>query len=258
MKRLCECDLLEPDDWKQSSPVLRGLGGSNTPRLPGNLARFALLTPETDYQERPAQAESLAPGSLVSRLKTLHEKLPRPPSPDVLGQKPQAEAWSLVAHVWPYCQAHEQTLRKMTAPDSALDDRLRAVYGRLHVQALKVAIILAALDWTDDPAEPRPVVQPAHWFRAQQIAEAWRASAHRLLQELGETEEARLEVRMIRLLRAHPDGLSLRSLYKALKTPRKPVMEALNALEQDGQVRKTAVTPDGRPGPRPDLYVLVE
>src|SRR5688572_15564220 len=31
----CECNLLEPDDVKMSSPVLRGLGGSNVPRLPG-------------------------------------------------------------------------------------------------------------------------------------------------------------------------------------------------------------------------------
>ncbi len=38
----------------------------------------------------------------------------------------------------------------MTAPNSALDDRLRAIYGRLHVQAIKVAILLAALDWADD------------------------------------------------------------------------------------------------------------
>ena len=31
----CECNLLEPDDAKVSSPVLGGLGDSNVPRLPG-------------------------------------------------------------------------------------------------------------------------------------------------------------------------------------------------------------------------------
>ena len=31
----CECNSLEPDDVKVSSPVLRGLGDSNAPRLPG-------------------------------------------------------------------------------------------------------------------------------------------------------------------------------------------------------------------------------
>ena len=33
----CECNLLEPDDAKVSSPVLRGLGGSNASRLPDEI-----------------------------------------------------------------------------------------------------------------------------------------------------------------------------------------------------------------------------
>ncbi len=35
MRTLCECGLLEPDDWEQSRPVLRGERGSNAPDLPG-------------------------------------------------------------------------------------------------------------------------------------------------------------------------------------------------------------------------------
>jgi hypothetical protein len=224
----------------------------------GNLARFVLLTPEPEYAERPAQTESVSPDGLVARLRRLHETLPPPPSPNAIGEKPQAEAWSLVAGVWEHCHAYEQALRKMTAPDSALDDRLRAVYGRLHVQALKVAMILAALDWTDEGANGRPVVRAAHWFRAQQIVETWRASAHRLLHDLGESEESRLEVRIIRLLKAHPEGLTLRSIYKGLKATRKPVLETLHALEQDSQVRRTTLTVEGKPGPRPDVYVWAD
>ena len=86
---------------------------------------------------------------------------------------------------------------------ASLDDRLRAIYGRLHVQAIKVAILLAALDWADeDGGLPHPKVTVAHWYRAQQIAEEWRASAHRLLADLGENEEGRLENRVLSLLKA--------------------------------------------------------
>jgi hypothetical protein len=60
------------------------------------------------------------------------------------------------------------------------------------------------------------------------------------------------------LLQAHPEGLSVRHLYRILKSARKPVVEMLNALEQDGQVKKVAPPADGRPGPKPELYVLVE
>jgi hypothetical protein len=163
-----------------------------------------------------------------------------------------------VAHLWEPCHAYEQALRDLTAPKSDLDDRLRAVYGRLHVQALKVSILLAALDWADTGAHERPVVEKAHWFRAQQIAETWRASAHRLLHDLSENEESRLEARILRLLRAHPAGLTLRIIYKTLKTNRRAAVETLNALEQDGQVRRVGSTPDGRPGPHSDSYCLTE
>jgi hypothetical protein len=224
----------------------------------GNLARFALLTPEPDYTERPPLKESLAPDALIARLRRLHERLPAPADPVAVGSKSPAEAWSLVAPLWEYCHPYEQALRRMTAPDSALDDRLRAVYGRLHVQALKVAIILAAVDWADEEQDKPPAVRPAHWFRAQQITEQWRASAHRLLHALGESEESRLEIRAMRLLRAHPEGLSARQLYRALKAARKPVMELLNALEQDGQVKRLTPPADSRPGPKPERYTLVE
>jgi hypothetical protein len=112
----------------------------------GNLARFGLLTPEPDYKERAAPKDSQTPTELASRLRRLHERLPEPPLPDALGEKKTSEAWSLSADIWTACHAYEQALRAMTAPSSSLDDRLRAVYGRLHVQAIKVATLLAALD----------------------------------------------------------------------------------------------------------------
>ncbi len=217
----------------------------------GNLARFGLLTPEPDYKERPAQVESVPPGNLVTRLRTLHEKLPAPRTTES-----QPEAWSLTAHVWDYCHAYEQALRQMTAPDSPLDDRLRAVYGRLHVQALKVAIIFAALDWADSQDNGKPIVQPAHWYRAQQITEQWRASAHRLLQDLSESTESRLETRILRLLKAHPGELTLRDIYKELHADRKPVADILQSLEQDGQVERIASSM--RPGPHTERYRLIE
>ncbi len=223
----------------------------------GNLARFTLLTPETDYHERPATTESQSPTNLANRLRCLHERLPEPPLPDVLGEKQSSEAWSLSADIWPHAHAYEQALRAMTAPHAALDDRLRAIYGRLHVQAIKVAILLAALDWADaDDAAPRPKVTAAHWYRAQQLTEEWRASAHRLLADLGENEEARLENRIIGLLKTAGGVATVRDLYRALRSPRKPVVEALKALEQDGQVQRVELPP--KPGVRSEAYRLAE
>ncbi|MFQ3647607.1 MAG: DUF3987 domain-containing protein [Anaerolinea sp.] len=224
----------------------------------GNLARFALLTPEPDYVERPAPKESQTPTDLANRLKRLHEKLPEPALPDALGEKKTSEGWALSADIWTTCRAYEQALRAMTAPSSSLDDRLRAIYGRLHVQAIKVAILLAALDWADDDGEPPyPQVTAAHWSRAQQIVEDWRASAHRLLADLGENEEGRLEARVLGLLRACGGSATVRDIYRTLRSPRKAVLEALKALEDDGRVLRVQNAYSGRGRP-PEKYELID
>jgi hypothetical protein len=223
----------------------------------GNLARFALLTPETDYHERPAPHESLAPSDLANRLRRLHERLPEPPLPDALGEKRAPESWSLAADIWTHCFAYEQALRAMTAPKAPLDDRLRAIYGRLHVQAIKVAILLAALDWADnDAGEHHPRVTAPHWYRAQIITEEWRASAHRLLADLGENEEGRLEGRILAFLRGCGGSATVRDIYRALRATRKPVIEALKALESDGCIVRIELPP--KPGVRSEAFRLVD
>jgi Protein of unknown function (DUF3987) len=223
----------------------------------GNLARFALLTPEPHYKERPAPKDSQTPTELASRLRRLHERLPEPPLPDALGEKQSSEAWSLSADIWQACHAYEQALRAMTAPSASLDDRLRAIYGRLHVQAIKVAILLAALDWADDDGGmPHPQVKMNHWYRAQQIVEDWRASAHRLLADLGENEEGRLEGRILSFLRVCGGVATVRDLYRALRSQRKPVMEALRALEEDGCVVRVELPP--KPGVKSEAYRLAD
>ncbi len=223
----------------------------------GNLARFGLLTPEPDYKERAAPKDSQTPTELASRLRSLHERLPEPPLPDALGEKKTSEAWSLSADIWTACHAYEQALRAMTAPSSSLDDRLRAVYGRLHVQAIKVATLLAAMDWADDDGGlPHPKVTAAHWYRAQQIVEDWRASAHRLLADLGENEEGRLENRILSFLRACGGVATVRDIYRALRSPRKPVIEALRALEEDGCIERVELPP--KPGVKSEAYRLTD
>ncbi|MBN1964584.1 MAG: DUF3987 domain-containing protein [Anaerolineae bacterium] len=225
----------------------------------GALARFVLLTPEPDYTERAAATETTMPEGLARGLRQLHEALPAPPKPEAIGEVPSIESWSLVAtELWEPMHAYERALREMTAPNSPLDDRLRTVYGRLHVQALKVAIILAALDWIalSNRRQNKPVVHAAHWYRAQQIVETWRASAHRLLHDLGDSEEARLEMRILRLLAGQPNGLSVRSIYRTLRSPRKPVIEALKALELDGRVEQ-GFERNGQHGRKAETYRLV-
>ena len=95
-----------------------------------------------------------------------------------------------------------------------------------------------------------------HWYRAQQIVETWRAYAHRLLVNLGDNEGAWLENRILGLLRAHPEGASVRETYRTLRALRKAAIDALRALEND----RTLVRVDtpNKPGPKSETYRLVQ
>lgn len=132
----------------------------------GLLVRFALLTPELDYQERPAaSAYQPMPSDLVADLRVLHDRLPPPQMTENGATAP--DALSLDVRCWDDCRRYGDWLRAMCDPcrDTELDDRLKGVYGRMHVQAFKLTSFFAALDWLKTDAEA-PIVTAEHWVAA--------------------------------------------------------------------------------------------
>lgn len=200
----------------------------------GLLPRFLLLTPEPDYAERPTLKQyEPPPESLLKGLKKLHERLPMPEQAGDGWQGP--EALPVKAECWDDVQSYSSKLRKLCDPniETPLDDRLKGVYGRLHVQAVKAAIILSALEWleTDDPA---PTVTQAHWAAAETLTEHWRVSAHRLLEQLDHNgagrDERRQQDRVYEAIRqAGRDGVVLRDVYRALTMK---ALDARNAVQE--------------------------
>ncbi len=200
----------------------------------GLLPRFLLLTPEPDYQERPTLKQyEPPPEAILTGLKKLHERLPMPEQAGDGWQGP--EALHIKAECWDEVQAYSSQLRKLCDPniETPLDDRLKGVYGRIHVQAVKAAIILSALEWleTDDPA---PTVTQAHWATAETLTEHWRLSAHRLLEQLDHNgagrDERRQQDRVYEAIRqAGRDGIALRDVYRGLTMK---ALEARNAVQE--------------------------
>ncbi len=187
----------------------------------GLLVRFALLTPEPDYMERPKQATfQQPPALLVEGLRRLHERLPAPQSTE-RGLRPPA-ALPMNVQCWAACQDYSDRLRRYCAPDqdTELDERLKGVYGRLHVQAFKLATLVAALDWVETDA-PMPTLTAEHWQIGETLAETWRVSAHRLVAQMDRGGEAVSERRQQDALlnairRTNANGTNLRTLYRAL------------------------------------------
>ncbi|MBI5928544.1 MAG: bifunctional DNA primase/polymerase [Chloroflexi bacterium] len=204
-----------------TTPAGLAAGVSEADWANGLLVRFALITPETDYAERPAAiAFQSPPPKLIEGLRRLHERLPNPVRTE-RGLTPPS-ALQLDVTCWRECQNYGDHLRRLCAPqqDTELDERLKGVYGRLHVQAFKLATLMAALDWLDTDTSA-PTLTVDHWVMGETMAETWRMSAHRLLEQMDRRGEASHERRqqdtLLRAIRqAGAEGASLRVLYRNL------------------------------------------
>lgn len=139
-----------------------------------------------------------------------------------------------------------------------LDQRLYGTYGRLPTQALKVAMLLTAMDWPD--ADERPCITAAHMGRAIDLIEAWRLGAHRALVVATQTEEDVLTLRVIKQLgKAGQNGLTMRDLAKGMKdVNRSALLLVIDQLQRTGEIEQIKPDRKGTKGGRPtEGYRLV-
>ena len=207
---------------------------------------FALIVPEPGRPAWQLPAPTPEPPAHLPTLVRLFQKLPGNGQPD--HYRPcQVELAPGVAAAW--LRYQRALAYDLLTPD--LDARLWNAYSQLPVQLIKVATLLAALDWVaslppDPPPAPktrgrakpqdvpapedgpgdRPTITLPHLARAQSIVEAWRASLHRAL-AAGRAAasgdlDARLSARILRQIEKHePAGATARDVYHNL-ADRKP------------------------------------
>lgn len=227
----------------------------------GLLARFAIVAPEPDFQDRPGLTEpdTSTYDGLVRDLKRIYKALPIPEiSEDPHAPLPPADPpRTLPFEAFKAFEAYGLALRDMTSEDGELDPRLRGFYGRLHEDALSIAITLAVSDWAlFSSADTVPVVSRAHWARAWEIAEGWRESLHRVIDDLDISIEARREMseehKIMRVLRSYGNvGASGRDINKFAKLESGRFKAALRRLVEGGEIE--AVDP---PNKSYDWYIL--
>ncbi|MBV9581451.1 MAG: DUF3987 domain-containing protein, partial [Chloroflexi bacterium] len=175
--------------------------------------RYALLCPpleKPEWRTPTADPDTGLPAVMANVLRSLDGRLPKPTWPEpphALKVRLDQAAYDLWA---PYSKALTYDLL-----GGGLDERLYAAYGRLPTQALKVAIILAALDWGDREATPH--IKPAHMARAVMITESWRASFHRLLEVTVETIASTRRGRLIRQIAKAQRPMSLRDIWRNMR-----------------------------------------
>jgi len=222
----------------------------------GLLVRFALLMPEPDYAERPASPiYQPAPADLIDDLRKLHERLPAPEMTEMGWSAPGA--LRLNVECWVEVQQYGDHLRRLCDPrrEVELDERLKGVYGRMHVQAFKLASLFAALDWLKT-SEDAPTVTIEHWQSAKTITDAWRTSAHRLLEQLDKSGEAVVERRLqdrvlIVIQEAGAAGVAMRDLYRKLNLSAKQARQLAQDLIRAGLIEERRID-------RAEAYIAVE
>lgn len=174
--------------------------------------RFGLLCPEGRPPWR-ASVDVDRPASLAEQLRALYGVLPKPTGGKTL-EALEVQLGRGVYDAWaPYSKALWYDLQT-----DALG-RLAAYYGRLPTKALRIATLLAALEWAaETEREEGPTIQLRHWWRAQEIAESWRGSAHRLWAAITQSEVDTTAERVRGIVsRANSQGITLREIKRRMQ-----------------------------------------
>jgi len=175
-------------------------------------SRFGLLFPEGRPPWR-ASVDVDRPASLAEQLRALYGVLPKPSG----GKTREALTVELGPGVYDAWAPYRKALWYDLQTDAL--GRLAAYYGRLPTKALRIATLLAALDWAGDAQrEEGPTIQLRHWWRAQKIVETWRASAHRLWAAITQSEVDTTAERVRGIVtRANSPGITLREIKRRMQ-----------------------------------------
>ncbi len=252
------------------NPALALIGATTPARLgryitdseweDGLMARFLCLTPTEREIKCVLNGQDLDshdfPADLKARLLRIYNVFPMPPDEAALYSLDEpvrhpAVSALLDQGVFDLFNAYYTALHDMTDPRRNLDDRLRGNYGRFSTMALKLALILAIMDWADDSTHGSPRITTAHWARGQMLAEAYRASAHRLIDELSIGLDVKNEQKLLEFVaRSGERPPSAREILRGagIKT-RKEVDATLAALLDDGVIE--AIERKGQGAGRP-------
>jgi hypothetical protein len=215
----------------------------------GLWARFAIVTPRKTIPDWHFFPENITiPDQLAQHLNHLaFSVLPAPKVEEVAGEVraelPAAIPAQLAPGVYDAWERYAKAVGYDLLLEGGVDQRLWPSYGRLYIMAMKVAMLLATSDWSAQAERSQfPVIELVHWYQAQAIAETWRESVHRLLNEFGPGDDNQREDQVLRVLsRAASGGMTAREIGQMAHLKRDEVDALLLVLERDGLVERVQV-----------------
>jgi hypothetical protein len=214
----------------------------------GLWSRFVFITPNTPpiYKERPAKMA--IPSELVMGLREIYELFSMPKATVVEeNKKMSVQITAIPAISEAKFEEDAMAILKMYGKEvgfdmlqtGAIDPTLYAAYDRLGEQAIKVSMILAAMDAYQLPI----TIKECHVIKACRIVETWRYSLHQIWTNEATTHEIRLTDRILQFLKRKPYGATTREICQMLHVKSD---EAKQALELLSSADKAEEVPTGR------------
>lgn len=224
----------------------------------GSMARYLMMFREDPLPYNPEYISWHIPEAVWQPLAKLHKSLPLIEINNLLSDEQDFNP--LLAQISP--EAHEQYRAYMKAVfydmlDADLDERLHGNYRRMHIQAIKIALSLACVDWAQGSPSKPIRIELGHFAMAQTITEQARESLHRLMPVLNQSSDARTQRTLITVLRNAPGGLmSIRDIVRLTGRNTNDVRSAIDVLVESGSIERVDHKPEnGRPT---QLYKVLE
>lgn len=175
--------------------------------------RFIIATPEVDKPEYKENPEHISePPYLHTWLHSIYGRLPQASYPIPV----EPITLTLDADVMALWKQFDKAMR-YDLQEGDFDERFASAYGRMPTLAIKVATILAAMDWGENM--PQPIVKYRHMVRAIEMCEQWRRSLHRAMGASTASSEKALRDRILRQVARFDEqgGIKMADLSNLMK-----------------------------------------
>lgn len=214
----------------------------------GAMARYLMMFREDPLPYNPDYISWNIPSEVWQPLAKLHKSLPMIEVNNILSD--EQEFNPITAQISPEAHAQYRAYMKavfydMLTPD--LDERLHGNYRRMHIQAIKIALALACVDWIQGKPD-RPIrIELGHFALAQTMTEKARESLHRLLPVLNQSSDARTQKSLMTVLKNAPGGvMSVRDIVRLTGRNTNEVRSAIEVLVDAGSVEEIIHKPEGQ------------
>lgn len=224
----------------------------------GAMARYLMMFREDPLPYNPEYISWHIPPEVWQPLAKLHKNLPLIEVNNLLSNEQDFNP--LVAQISP--EAHEQYRAYMKAVfydmlDADLDERLHGNYRRMHIQAIKIALALACVDWAQGSPSKPIRIELGHFALAQMVTEKARESLHRLMPVLNQSSDARTHKTLFSVLKTAPGGvMSIRDIVRLTGRNTNDVRSAVEVLVESGAIEEIEHKPEGSGRPTTLYRVL--